>query len=274
MTKIKGLKMGHLQLTSMMNSHIPSERQAQNILSALNSTVDAALSKLSNASIAYSCLRYLCLWKRAISDSQSQRSKFPQDGESSDACLMYEIEKNPCTKVNKAQTDLDKARQEVILAETHKDVVMNHLSTYSASNGSIKSITDNLQQQIKQLHKELKAVPKPVPHAAATIIRTGQLTQKENEENWMYFSFDSESSLISVDSNSTAYQAALSFPVGEDLWSVPGGTSDSQASQHFAKKMSQADVSITGKFLRVTINRNWFQPSIFKLGNIPLVSFK
>ena len=38
------------------------------------------------------------------------------------------------------------------------------------------------------------------------------------------------------------------------------------------KKMSNSDVTVSAKFLRVTFTRNWFQPSLFHMDKLEMVS--
>ena len=279
MSKISDLQMRVVQLTSMMKSNIPSENEANNTIANMKNTVTATEKNIQEASVDYSCFRYLCQQKRAKAKRKVFRQEIEflfnevQSEDASTSCSGFKYKtKDPCNELNEAQTKLDVAREEAVQAATKENSARNQLHAYSSSDSSITGILDSLKTQIDQLQEELKTAPKPVPQAAASLNGTGQLTQKEIEENWMYFSFDSDSSAKSVSTSSTTYKAALSFSVGGALWSVSGGASFSRATQDFSDKMSRSDVSITGKFLRVTINRNWFQPSIFSLGDIHMVS--
>lgn len=89
----------------------------------------------------------------------------------------------------------------------------------------------------------------------------------------MSFSFDSEESKKSVDSDSKVFKAAAAFHASGFFWHAGGSVSHSDAEQDFNSKMSQADISVSAKLLWVTINRNWFRPSLFDSCKLGMVSF-
>ena len=254
-----------------MDTNVPTDAQLKAVQDQTDKTVSNAKTKMQNKTLAYACYRFLCQQKRASSGKNSSKSVATSDGGN---CAGYESGNDPCSKINDIQTDLDKARQDLVFAQTERSSVLNQLNAYSASAANLKNIINDLTEKIAQLQKELKNAPKPIPPdvARAKLNGTGQLTPEEREQNWMSFSFDSESSTKSVKTDSKTYKAAVSFSAGGALWSVSGGASYSHASQDFAEKMSNSDVTISGKLLKVTINRNWFQPSLFAVGKLQMVS--
>lgn len=129
--------------------------------------------------------------------------------------------------------------------------------------------------QIELLEKELKKAPKPLPQEAASAKETvsHQESQQDLDDSWMSFSFDSEKAKKSVDSDSKTFKAAAAaFHASGLFWHADASASHSEASQDFNSKMSQAHISISAKLLRVTVNRNWFRPSLFEIGKLGMVS--
>lgn len=252
-----------------MISYVPDKDQLESIEGRFNKTITAAELKMKNNSHKYYCFRYFCQQNRAHNRSRtSLMTELEMVNEQSSECDSYTTDREkPCSQLHELQITLDKSREAVIKATDERDSAIRHLTAYSGSN--MNSIIDNLNLQIKQLEAEQKTAPKAVPPDA---VGNGKLTQKERDENWMSFNFDSESSVKTVDKSSKTYRAAASFSASSWLWSASGGASYSQSSNKFASDMNEANISISGKFLRVTINRNWFRPSIFTLAEMPLVS--
>ena len=249
----------------MIDSKVPTSDMLSQIKSEYEDTIDSAKQKLSDAAKKHACLVYLCQQKRA-----KKKRKIPPL-KPDPACTDF-ASGDPCMAITDTQGAMDEARRAMVQASTQRDSALNQLMAYNATDGSLKSLLPDVDQRIEQLKNELDNAPNPIPPAAAEANGTGQLTKQEIEENWMSFTFDSEQSTKSVDTESKTYKAALSFSGGGLLWSVSGGTSYSRSSQEFNQKMSNSDVDISAKFLRVTFTRNWFRPSLFNMGKLKLVS--
>ena len=266
--KINDFTARKTQIEEMINSKVPTPSMLLQIKSEYNNTITSSKQKLSDAAKKHACLVYLCEQKRAKSDS-----KAPADPKSDPECSDFASESSdPCKAITDTQGDMDEARRAMVQASTQRDSALNQLMANDPTDGSLNSLLLDLKQRIEQLTTELDNAPKPIPPAAAEANGTGQLTKQEIEDNWMSFTFDSEQSTKSVDTQSKTYKTATSFSAGGFLWSVSGGTSYSRSSQDFAQKMSQSDVDISAKFLRVTFSRNWFRPSLFNMGNLKMVS--
>ena len=248
----------------MIDSKVPTENMLNQIKEQYGTMINSSKQKMDDAAKKHTCFVYLCQQKRAKKGKESQ----PTDP----ACKDFAKTDDPCKAITDTQGEMDESRREIVQANTQKDSALNQLTAYSATDGSLNTLIKDLDQRIKQLNNELKNAPSPVPPAAADANGTGQLTTQEIKDNWMSFTFDSEQSRKSVDTESTTFQTALSFSGGGLFWSVSGGASYSHKSQDFAQKMSNSDVSISAKFLRVTFTRNWFRPSLFNLGKLKMVN--
>lgn len=169
-----------------------------------------------------------------------------------------------CAKVTEQQANIAKKMQAVIQKRSQYDFAMNQLQ---ASSQSLQDIQKQFGDQINQLREELKKAPKPIPIEAAPV-----MSQKELDANWMPFTFDSETSLKSVDTDSKVYKSAATFGAFDGFWFAGASVSHSKASQDIYNAMSKANVSIAAKVLRVTFSRNWFRPSLFSYDNLEIVS--
>ena len=61
---------------------------------------------------------------------------------------------------------------------------------------------------------------------------------------------------------------------GVVIISYVGGASYSHASSSFKEQMSQADVKIKGKLLKVAIKRPWFKSALFKSDQFTMVGYE
>ena len=249
--KITDLKMRLLQLQSMQNAQSPTDDDLKKLNP--NTNIETLKKNIEDAAKAVRCYEYLC-------QAEKTTKKLPEG----DTCKKAYPKPKPCDEVNAQRAAMNAAMQSATQAQTENDLMMNVLEAYRSSN--TKEIADNLQAKIKALEEELKSAPteSPVVNKAK---EKGEMIPQEIEQNWMSFSFDSVASSKSVSSNSKTYKGAHSFHAGGLLWSSKGGVSYSSSEQEFHKKMSSADVSVSAKLLRVTINRNWFRPSIFRISN-------
>lgn len=259
--KINDLMMRRDQLQSMMDSNVPTSDELKAVETGVNATISAEKKQMANVTKVYACYRYLC---------EASRTNSSNSKNASDPCAKYK-DKDPCSRLNDLQTQLNEATRATTQAQTAGDSAMNQLLVYRGSNGSMDAIIKQLNSQIDTLKGELKNAPKPIPPDAAAANGTGQLSPQEIEENWMSFSFDSETSSLSKVTKSSTFKTAESFSDSGFFWSVGGSASYSRSSQSFSKSMHSADVSVSAKMLRVTFSRNWFQPSIFQLGKLKMV---
>lgn len=217
-----------------------------------------AKTDIDNAAQAIRCFEYLC---------QAHRTKKTLNTE--DSCTktyITDTEMNPCDELNKQRTAMDEATETVAQAKTESDSMANTLNAYSATNTNIKGVEAQLKAQIAVLEEKLKSAPIEAPMIDKANAK-GEMTRQDIDQNWMSFSFDSATSTSSVNKDSKTFKTASSFSAGGLGWSVGGGASYSRSQQNFQQKMSAANIGVSAKLLRVTINRNWFRPSVFGIGN-------
>lgn len=238
-----------------MSPVLPSDSDIDKV-SKPTKDLEAAQSDIQAAGKAVRCYEYLCNAERAY-------VQLPED----DACKTIYKEPRPCDEAKKWTTKLEEATQFAIKAQTDSDLMKNNLQAYESTNMNLQGISKNLQAKIADLERDLKSAP---IHSPAISEAKGEkdMSQKEIEQNWMSFSFDSLKYSQSKKSDSKkAFKIVIpSFFVSKFGFSAgTDGFSLSLKQKEFRHNMSVADVLVTAKLLRVTIHRNWFRPSVFRI---------
>ena len=226
-------------------------------------TVDKKNTTLYNASKALNCYRYRCLCKQSQINTNSYDSCEGKD---------YPDSIDYCKEVSKKEDDVKNASVAFIEAQTQANYTVNELKAYNA--GNIQTLLHSIDSDIANYTSRLATAPKVLPPIAAEASNTGAMTQEELDNNWLSFSFDSETSNTTTVTDSKTYKSALSFSANGLFWHASGGASYSRAEQDFAQQMSAADTSISAKVLRVTFSRSWFTPSIFQIAKFKMVIYK
>lgn len=255
----------------MMNTNVPTKDELEKIEKKIQSTVSAEQEKIKETAKEYACYQYLCEEKRVSNTSTKTNSVT-----SKSSCSQYDKpNSDPCSKINNIQQKLSQQSADIAQAQTAGNSAINQLTAYTGNNGSMEVIIKQLNDEIAELKRQLSTAQKPIPPDAegAKINGTGHLSSQEIEENWMSFTYDSETSASSTVTSSTTYKAAASLSVGGLFWSVGGGASYSSSSQDFSKQMKSAQVKVSAKLLRVTIERNWFRPSLFSVSKLQMVDY-
>ena len=100
--------------------------------------------------------------------------------------------------------------------------------------------------------------------------------KEQLDANWLRFSFDSAASSQNSDSSSSysSYSTSTSASGGNFFWSASASFSysRSRSQQEFRSAMNNAKVAVQGELLRVTIQRPWFRPSLFRSAQYLMVS--
>ncbi len=248
-------------LLSMMNSAAPSSNDIDAIQNQTDAKVDDKKKTLNETTEELSCYKYLCLC------AQTNTTVNPNS-----TCHKYVNETNDaCGDVSKKEDATNNASAAVTEAQTGADNALNELKAYNASNDNMKALVGSIDSDIDNYTSQLETAPKVLPPIAAEANNTGAMTQEELDNNWLSFSFDSETSNTTTVTDSKTYKSALSFSAKGLFWHASGGASYSRAEQDFAQQMSAADTSISAKVLRVTFSRSWFTPSIFQIAKFQMV---
>lgn len=255
----------------MMNSDMYSNTTIAALKKNLKTTTqsETAMNSLSEAMTKLNCWEYLCQAKKMNLKSSNTPSACTTSYYSSTK-KDSSTKEDPCSKIKEAQESYMTSISAVADGWMESNLTLNRFEAYDKTN--LQAILNELDSRITALQQQLDNAPKLLPPLAAVASGTGTMTQKELDDNWMSFSFDSKSSISKTTKSSTSYKAAISVHDSGLSWSVSGSASYSRSTENFAADMSQSDMSVSVKMLRVTFNRNWFQPSIFSIQTLHMVS--
>ena len=217
---------------------------------------------LNESTDTLNCYKYLCCCRRfnVTVNSDSDCKKY--DNSSVDVCA----------EISQKEGGAIDASGDVTEQQLDNDYTLQKLSAYNGSSQDMQTLLQQLDDQIANYTEQLKDAPVTLPPIASSANQSEYLTQDEIDQNWRVFAFNSETSSSTAITDSKTYKTALSFSVNGLFWSAGGGASYSRAEQDFAQQMSEADVSLSAKILRVTFSRSWFTPSLFSLANFTMVS--
>ena len=125
---------------------------------------------------------------------------------------------------------------------------------------SINTIIEQIDQEVNELNQDLRRVSAKYPSLA----RHAADTQDQLDSRWLRFNFNSQRIEYSSRASSRYYSVAASTKASGLFWSVRASFSHSRSESSFQSNMNRANVKVKGELLRVTVNRPWFRPSLFK----------
>ena len=121
---------------------------------------------------------------------------------------------------------------------------------------AIDAINDEIDALREQLLTTYTKFTELAQHAADT--------QDQLDSRWLQFEFDSSHKIRESSSSYKRFHTAAKFKASGFFWSARASFSYSRSESNFRQSMNSADVSISGELLRVTVQRPWFRPSLFK----------
>ena len=141
------------------------------------------------------------------------------------------------------------------------------INSFERSREALNQTAVQIDEQIDALQQRLATSDVKFSHLARDAQHAAD-TQDQLDSKWLSFSFNSErykSNSVSSYSRKTS-SIASSFRAGGFFWSASASYSYSRSKSEssFASSMNSAKTIVSGELLRVTIQRPWFRPSIFK----------
>lgn len=141
------------------------------------------------------------------------------------------------------------------------------INSFERSREALNQTAIQIEEQIDALQQQLATSDVKFSHLARDAQHAAD-TQDQLDSKWLSFSFNSakhKSSSFSTHSQRSS-RVAASFGASGFFWSVGGSYSHSRSRSEssFRASMNSAKTVVSGELLRVTIQRPWFRPSIFK----------
>lgn len=141
------------------------------------------------------------------------------------------------------------------------------VNAFEKAREAMNQTAAELEDQIESLKERLALTDVKFSHLAREAQHAAD-SQEILDSHWLSFSFDSKqyksSSTTSYSRSSSSFAASVSGRVG--LFSFGGSysRSRSQSDYSFQAAINSAETLVSGQILRVTVQRPWFRPSIFK----------
>ena len=98
-------------------------------------------------------------------------------------------------------------------------------------------------------------------------------TEQHLDDNWLQFEYDSDSSHINTQQDTSSLNVAVGIGVGAPgIESFEGGVNYGKGTTDLKQALNSATLKISGSVLRVVIKRPWFKPSLFADPSLSFVS--
>lgn len=180
-----------------------------------------------------------------------------------------------CSKINAMEDKLVETLSESTAANLQLEMLKSQVGAESQMIGQINVVLETLEREKKNLEKEL-AEAKKNPSSGSGLVedmgKSEKLSLEEMQDNWA--SFDFSSTTTSQESKSSGTQTSTKASVGS-LFPFVGPKVDVAAStEHtsLSSHLSNVNLKVKAKLLKVKINRPWFRPDLFSNRDFKLVS--
>ena len=230
-----------------LHSHPTDSEEVGSFLDEVHHELTVSQLDLVTETMQLEQLRLNC--KKQMHDLRVSKSdQKPAD----DVCLKYIAQENNVRKSLKMYasaysvsklSDLEYGDQEVQVGTSEQ----------------IKELT----QRIDELRGELSKAPISLPGIVTVANDTYSITEQERQYAWTSFEFDSTERSTIVDSESTTYGALFRFGNDAGLWDEKGRVSQRSSSSSLSSSVTNSQVKMRAKVLKVRINRPWFKETVF-----------
>lgn len=232
-----------LQAGAPSNDLINEFAELQRFLEKSNT----ALTKFANTTES---LRQQCLISRI-------RAKASNSSFVTEECKMYAEASGNAVDTVAANTELYSCVEDL-------DYQING---FQEARDALGVTVQQIDEQIDALKQRLATTDIKFSHLARDAQHAAD-TQDQLDSKWLSFTFDSsrqtEQSFSSYSRKTS--QVAASFSAGGLFWRAKASfsRSSSRTESSFEASMNSAETVVSGEILRVTIQRPWFRPSLFK----------
>ena len=196
--------------------------------------------------------RQRCLAKRGCPNSQSMSQPINND------CGQF-------TSKADATSELIDANSQIYSCAESLGSQLNVTAQKVYYKQLIAEIDSNIDDLRKALTMSGISVSQLAKHAADS--------KEQLDSQWLRFQFDSLKSTQQSDSSSSYSSFSSSISASSVFFSASASYSNSKSEQEFISKMNSASVVVKGELLRVTIQRPWFRPSLFRSDHYQMVNY-
>ena len=141
------------------------------------------------------------------------------------------------------------------------------VNSFEESRDALNQTAQLLEEQIQDLKRRLASTDVKFSHLARKAQHAAD-SQEQLDSQWLQFSFDSQryQSSSETEYSRTTSHFAASAGGGWGMFSFGASYSQSRSRSDysFESAMNSAQTEVSGELLRITVQRPWFRPSIFK----------
>lgn len=215
----------------------------------LRNSLTMSNTELSNFVDRTENLRQNCLISRILAKTNASST--------SNDCAMYAEASGNATDTIDSNTELFACVQDLDF----------QINSFEQSREALNQTALKIDQQIAELRQRLATSDVKFSHLARDAQHAAD-TQDQLDSKWLSFTFNSEQYQTGFSSSHSAKSSrvAASFGASGFFWSASASFSHSRSrsESRFQSSMNSAKTVVSGDLLRVTIQRPWFRPSIFK----------
>ena len=212
----------------------------------LKQSLQSSNQDLTNFANTTESLRQQCLISRIEAKADIRQSN-------TDACTNYALATGNAENTVGSNTELFACVQDLDFQVNSFDVKQEALNK---TINEIDDMVERLKQRLVLTDVKFSHLARDAQHAADT--------QDQLDSNWLSFHFNSSNTQTSSSASRSYYSAAFSGRASGWFWSVGASHSYSKSESRFTYNMNSAKTVIDGQLLRVTVQRPWFRPSLFK----------
>ena len=247
------VKIGELEARKKILLALQAEEPSAELrkeFSALEASLDLSNERLSRFANDTEELRQKCLISRI-------RAKATNGTLETDDCQRYAEATGKAIDTVSDNTEL--------YANVHD--IDYQVNSYKLAREALNETAVEIEEEIKVLKQRLAKTDIKFSHLARDAQHAAD-TQEQLDSKWLSFSFDSKKDTSSSFSTASSRHSrvASSFKARGWFWSASGSVSHSRSSSSssFSATMNSAQTLVSGQLLRVTVQRPWFRPSLFK----------
>ena len=214
--------------------------------------------------------------KASLKNSDSELDRFAANAENlRQQCLISRIQAkasgvnrtNDCAdyaQTAESAADTVSANTELFACVSDLDFQIN---SFAEARDALNATAVQIENQIEALKQRLGTTDIKFSHLARDAQHAAD-NQDQLDSKWLSFQFNSKKATQSSFSSHSrkSSSVAASFGASGLFWSASASYShsSSRSESQFEASMNSAETLVAGQLLRVTVQRPWFRPSLFK----------
>ena len=248
-------------LKSMIIFNNQNQNQSANATSQLKTKLDAATTQTVNKTSDAGQALTSCIHSNSNSTTNRTTSQ--------------------CQDYRRANADAVTASFQQAQVKSEYESAQFLLNSKGQFNSFLTARVDTLERELASLNAQLNASSNVHLGGLADSREFQNLNKLFNEteqsldDNWLEFEYDSDSSHINTQQDTSSHNIAAGIGIGAPgIASFDGGFNYGKGTTDLKQALNSASLKVSGSVLRVVIKRPWFKPSLFSDPSLSFVSLK